>query len=65
MANITNQDLAEIFDKIGNLLEIKGEVIYKTLAYRKSPTACAPILEHFLLDFPLIICYDVLNQIDK
>ena len=47
MANITNQDLAEIFDKIGNLLEIKGEVIYKTLAYRKSPTACAPILEHF------------------
>jgi DNA polymerase (family 10) len=36
MSNITNQELADIFDKIGNLLEIKGEVIYKTLAYRKA-----------------------------
>ncbi len=36
MSNITNQELADIFDKIGNLLEIKGEVIYKTLAYRRA-----------------------------
>ena len=36
MSNKTNQELADIFDKIGNLLEIKGEVIYKTLAYRKA-----------------------------
>ena len=36
MSNINNQELADIFDKIGNLLEIKGEVIYKTLAYRKA-----------------------------
>ena len=36
MSNITNLELADIFDKIGNLLEIKGEVIYKTLAYRRA-----------------------------
>ncbi|HUV26300.1 MAG TPA: hypothetical protein VMW34_02945, partial [Anaerolineales bacterium] len=32
----TNQDLAKIFQTIANLLEIKGEVIYKILAYRKA-----------------------------
>lgn len=32
----TNQQLADIFTLIANLLEIKGEVIYKTLAYRKA-----------------------------
>lgn len=32
----TNRDLAEIFYKIADLLEIKGEVIYKILAYRKA-----------------------------
>ena len=32
----TNQELAEIFQTIANLLEIKGEVIYKILAYRKA-----------------------------
>jgi DNA polymerase (family X) len=32
----TNRELAETFDKIASLLEIKGEVIYKTLAYRKA-----------------------------
>ncbi len=31
-----NQELADIFDRIANLLEIKGEVIYKILAYRKA-----------------------------
>jgi DNA polymerase (family X) len=34
--SMTNQELADIFDRIGDLLEIKGEVIYKTLAYRKA-----------------------------
>ena len=33
---LTNQELAEKFDQIADLLEIKGEVIYKTLAYRKA-----------------------------
>lgn len=33
---MTNQELAEIFDRIGGLLEIKGENIYKILAYRKA-----------------------------
>ena len=32
----TNQQLADIFTRIGDLLEIKGEVIYKILAYRKA-----------------------------
>jgi DNA polymerase (family 10) len=32
----SNQQLAETFTLIGNLLEIKGEVIYKILAYRKA-----------------------------
>ncbi len=32
----SNSDLANIFERISNLLEIKGEVIYKILAYRKA-----------------------------
>lgn len=32
----TNRQLADIFQKIANLLEIKSEVIYKILAYRKA-----------------------------
>jgi DNA polymerase (family 10) len=32
----TNRDLAEIFTLIADLLEVKGEVIYKILAYRKA-----------------------------
>jgi DNA polymerase (family 10) len=32
----TNQQVAEIFETIANLLEIKGEVIYKILAYRRA-----------------------------
>jgi DNA polymerase (family 10) len=33
---MTNQQLADIFTRIGDMLEIKGEVIYKILAYRKA-----------------------------
>jgi len=33
---MTNEELAAIFTRIANLLEIKGEVIYKTLAYRRA-----------------------------
>jgi DNA polymerase (family X) len=36
MATYTNTQLADIFKKIADLLEIKGEVIYKTLAYRRA-----------------------------
>ena len=32
----TNHELAVIFSIIADLLEIKGEVIYKILAYRKA-----------------------------
>ncbi len=31
-----NRELAETFEAIGDLLEIKGEVVYKVLAYRKA-----------------------------
>src|SRR3989304_3760653 len=34
---LSNQQLADTFTLIANLLEIKGEVIYKILAYRKAP----------------------------
>jgi DNA polymerase (family 10) len=34
--NFSNQQLAEKFSLIANLLEIKGEVIYKVLAYRRA-----------------------------
>jgi len=33
---MTNQQLAEIFRTIADLMEIKGEIIYKILAYRKA-----------------------------
>jgi DNA polymerase (family 10) len=33
---MNNEQFALIFDRIADLMEIKGEVIYKTLAYRKA-----------------------------
>ncbi len=36
MPNMSNQQLAEIFRTIADLMEIKGENIYKILAYRKA-----------------------------
>ncbi|MCI0519034.1 MAG: DNA polymerase/3'-5' exonuclease PolX [Chloroflexi bacterium] len=33
---LTNRQLADLFNRIADLLEIKGEVIYKILAYRKA-----------------------------
>ena len=36
MATMTNQQLANIFRTIADLMEIKGENIYKILAYRKA-----------------------------
>jgi DNA polymerase (family 10) len=36
MAEMNNRELADVFTLIANLLEIKGEIIYKTLAYRKA-----------------------------
>jgi DNA polymerase (family X) len=33
---MTNRELADTFTLIGNLLEIKGEVVYVTLAYRRA-----------------------------
>lgn len=33
---LSNEELADLFRRIADLLEIKGEVIYKVLAYRKA-----------------------------
>ncbi len=33
---MNNQQLAKIFERIADLLEINGEVVYKTLAYRRA-----------------------------
>ncbi len=41
----SNSDLAAIFERIANLLEIKGEVIYKILAYRKAADSLLAVPE--------------------
>jgi DNA polymerase (family 10) len=38
---MTNKDLADTFASIADLLEIKGEIIYKTLAYRRAAETLA------------------------
>jgi DNA polymerase (family 10) len=38
---MNNHQLAETFSLIANLLEIRGEIIYKTLAYRKAAESLA------------------------
>lgn len=35
LSGMNNQDLADLFDRMADLLAIKGEVIYITLAYRR------------------------------
>ena len=38
---MTNKELAEVFSNIADLLEIKGEIIYKILAYRRAAETLA------------------------
>ena len=33
---MNNREVAEILERIGDLLQIKGEVVYKSLAYRRA-----------------------------
>lgn len=42
-ARLSNQKLSETFALIADLLEIKGEVIYKVLAYRKAAESLAEL----------------------
>lgn len=42
---MNNQELAEIFERIASLMEIKGEVIYKTLAYRRAAESLRNLAE--------------------
>ena len=38
-ASLTNEDLARIFHEIGDMLEIKGELVFKTVAYHRAADA--------------------------
>ena len=38
---VTNGDLARIFHEIGDILEVKGEVVFKTVAYHRAADAIA------------------------
>ena len=40
-----NTELAEIFDRIADLLEIKGELVFKTLAYRRAAVSLRDLVE--------------------
>jgi DNA polymerase (family 10) len=40
---MTNLELAKTFTLVGDLLEIKGEIVYKTLAYRKAAESLATL----------------------
>lgn len=40
-----NREIADIFEKMGTLLEIKGEIIFKTRAYFKAAEAIASLSE--------------------
>ena len=45
---LTNGDLARIFHEIGDILEVKGELVFKTVAYHRAADALA----HSPLDVP-------------
>jgi DNA polymerase (family 10) len=38
-ASLTNGDLARIFHEIGDMLEVKGELVFKTVAYHRAADA--------------------------
>jgi len=40
-ASLTNGDLARIFHEIGDMLEVKGELVFKTVAYHRAADAIA------------------------
>jgi DNA polymerase (family 10) len=48
ISKFTNNQLADIFETIAGLLEIKGEVIYKILAYRKAADSLRSISQEAL-----------------
>jgi DNA polymerase (family 10) len=39
LAGLTNGDLARIFHEIGDMLELKGELVFKTIAYHRAADA--------------------------
>src|SRR5436309_2552761 len=40
-SRLTNGSLARVFHEIGDMLEVKGELVYKTVAYHKAADAIA------------------------
>jgi DNA polymerase (family 10) len=55
----SNGELAAVFDEIGDLLEIRGEVVFKTVAYHRAADAIAhsphPIAEEYRAGRPPVI----------
>ncbi len=49
--NLTNTDLGRLFHEIGDMLEIKGELIFKTVAYHRA----ADVIERSPVD--LVVAY--------
>ena len=47
-ATLTNGDLARIFHEIGDMLEVKGELVFKTVAYHRAADA----IGHSPMDIP-------------
>ncbi len=47
-ATLTNGELARIFHEIGDMLEVKGELVFKTVAYHRAADAIA----HSPIDIP-------------
>ena len=43
-----NDDLARVFHEIGDMLEVKGELVFKTVAYHRAADALA----HSPIDVP-------------
>src|SRR6476661_2868996 len=37
--DLTNGDLARVFHEIGDILEVKGELVFKTVAYHRAADA--------------------------
>ena len=51
---MNNRELADTFTLIANLLEIKGEVVYVTLAYRKAAESLLSTGSGWVLQFNIV-----------
>ncbi len=57
--NFSNNELAEVFDRVSNLLEIKGEVVFKIRSYQRAAESLRALGE----DINIIAAQGRLNEI--